>query len=664
MYRLKDTISSVKYIGLSRSELLQQKGINTIQDLVNVFPRSYRDTRSILNIEKLYEKLTQLFFINQFNSNYTVRCKLKEVKTVRTRNGRIISTAIFEQNDKRVKAMWFNYSFVIKSLRIGEEYLIYGKYLIKGTELTTFHPIVESINKSLKKLGNITPVYPKVNGLSGNYIGMYIREVFKEIDRIPEYIPRDILEQYNIDDIEEAYLTIHKPDEIAPIEFACERLILQELLEDIANWEKKVVRKENPLNKCALEQMISKYTSILPFKMTKTQKVAVNAIVSSFNEKYTNDVFLYGDVGSGKTAIVFVIALSLLSFGYSTAIMVPTTILAQQHYDTLLKLFASSIDANSIKLIVSKTKIEKSSIPSIFIGTQALISRSILNKETISLIVVDEQHRFGVVQRMEEYSDLNKIILSATPIPRTLAKVLIGSSKYIEIEDRKNTKKITTKFVPESRLQKMYKWIGDKLKNSDEQAYIVFPRIQSGDESVDDLLGAVDELQRTYFNNISTAVLHGKLSEKRKNEIMSNFSVGKIRVLLSTNLIEVGIDVPKATIMVIHSADMFGLAQLHQLRGRVGRGVKESWCFITTNSFQKEVIERLDFFTKTTVGKDLAKYDLYNRGVGNIWGLEQSGQTKYKIANQMHFNSIKKALDIYKSLKDKKVKIVRYFNGN
>jgi ATP-dependent DNA helicase RecG len=402
----------------------------------------------------------------------------------------------------------------------------------------------------------------------------------------------------------------------------------------------------------------------LPFALTKSQeRVLANLLVAISSGKKL-DSFVYGDVGSGKTVVVLLLAKAYMSLGYSVILATPTSILANQHVETVRRLFNETF-FTSVSLITGKSTKGKldATLPRLFIGTHALLWRDFLCSEKIALTIIDEQHRFGVDQReqLTTYKDRHAVTLSATPIPRTLALSFLGFSAAEEITEKPiGRKEVITKVVPLGKEADTYNWIAKRIEKG-ERIYLVFPRVEDDESSEkQSLLAMADVLKDTYFKKYKTATLYGGMKEQEKLDVMEDFAKGKTDLLFATSVIEVGIDVPEATTILIHGAEYFGLAQLHQLRGRVGRSEKQSYCFLLSQAKNEKQLERLQFFSEHTDGLSVSEYDLKNRGSGTILGTVQSGESELKIASLQDLYLIKEAMEIYSNLKAQHVKIPAY----
>lgn len=660
-YKLDDPVTNLPLIGPKYKEKLANLGINTIKDLIFHYPIRYSDTREIDSIKEIQNK-----------GEGTVRVTVDSIRNAKTRSRKWITTAQLSDHSGRIKATWFNQPFLTKSIKSGEIYLMHGKISTKwGTAL--INPQYEQLGDELfttetTHLGKLTPVYPETYGISSKWLRARIKTLKNYIpDLISDFIPADMLKKEKLIPIQKAINTIHFPDNTENIIKAQERLGINELIE-IQRKAQKLLNKRKGQKAPRIDvkedtSIVKKLLSSLEFELTKGQKTAIKEIFESFGHNIPMHRLLNGDVGSGKTIVALTTAVAAYDKGFTTVIMAPTTILAQQHYRTIKKFLNTANIKIPAKLITSDQKDTITEQPQIIIGTHALIYKQTLPENT-AFVVVDEQHRFGVRQRRElekltsadtaplpliptkhrKKISPHYLTMTATPIPRTLTLVLYGHTNVSVLDELpKNRKPVQTYLVPTKKRKNSYDWIRDKIKEGD-QAFIIYPLVDKSDKI--EAKAAKDEhkrLQDKVFPNLKLGLIHGQLKEKEKDEVLQQFKEKKYDILIATPVVEVGIDIPNATIMIIENAERFGLAQLHQFRGRIGRGSKQSYCFLFTDSRTEEVLERLTFFSRNNSGFKVAEYDLQRRGPGEVYGLKQSGILKLRFADLSDITKIKKA---------------------
>jgi len=681
MSSLLDPISTLKYVGPEKAEIFNSKGILTFADLWNYFPYKYRDTSHIVSICELYDEYQRLPLFEKPIEKYTVIAKVTKSKKVYTRSRKVIVEAEFmdeNHEDSVLHATWFFQPFVLQKLTEGNDVILYGKVIQKGKGLAMINPEVEvkQTNKDLVHLGKVTAVYRSISSISPAFFRRYLNELIKVSTPPYEYLSKEMLHRFQLVSLEKAYKSSHAPDSLEEANAAYTRLALQELLElrqgfdkDISTKSQKVFFITNP-QFLKIEKFKQELIKRLPFTLTKSQVNALDELLPRLLLSKTKEsLLLYGDVGSGKTIILSLLAVLFISLGKTVVILVPTAVLAEQHYETFIKL--TGVWGFPKEDIILRTSRKKATLETgkIIIGTHALLSLKAQSFDNTGLIVVDEQHKFGVTQR-EKITKLlennetvpHMLALSATPIPRSLAESFLGYSHTIVLKDKPFDKNnIKTKIVLSEQIDKMYKWIAKEVVRQNRQAFLVFPAIDPSDISENSsLLESAEILQSTFFGDISIGILHGRMKEEEKIEIMKKFSKGEIKILLTTTVIEVGINVPTAFVIVIHNADRFGLAQLHQLRGRVGRDGNGAYCFVHTSSDKRSALERLEFFEKNTDGFSLAKYDLQNRGMGNLFGTEQSGNIQLKIAQFSDLALLSLSDQVYSEVKKENIALERY----
>jgi ATP-dependent DNA helicase RecG len=682
---LETPVEDLKGVGPYYIKRLNKLGIKTVRDLLWHFPTRYED----------YSELKK---INEIKSEgiYSVLGKIEKIKTRKAFRRRLfITEAVLYDKTGTINIVWFGQSYLTKTIPEGAVIIVSGKVQKKDTKLFFSSPVYEVIFRSapasvdeqeidfasLKHTAGLIPVYPETKGLTSRGIRFLMKPIVGKAKNLPEFLPNNVLRDAGLMIYQRAVQEVHFPSSIGLAEKAKKRFAFEEIfLTQLLLLE---LRQKNTLLKAPKIpidiEFVKKILGTLNFELTKTQKQALWQIIKDLNRGYPMNRLLNGDVGSGKTIVALIALACAVKSGFQGVFMVPTEILSYQHFKTSEKLLRDfNID---ICLLISKEarivsgelggEIKKSVLkkmlqdkkPALVIGTQALIQKDI-DFANLGLVVIDEQHRFGVKQRAEllknnelgimDNESKNKkeqdkfiihnskfliphfLSMSATPIPRTLALGLWGDLDISFITELpKGRKEIITQVVSKTKRLQMYQFIKQRVKQG-EQVFIICPRIEKPDEqeiSYEKYLRldtkAVKEeyerLAKEVFPDLKLGLLHGKLKSKEKELTMKQFSSGTFDILVSTSVIEVGIDVPNATVMVIEGADFFGLAQLHQFRGRVGRGEKQSYCFLLTESESRAALKRLRAFSKTFDGFKLAEQDLTLRGPGEFFGIKQSG---------------------------------------
>ncbi len=638
---LENSVQFVKGVGPKRAKIFKKVGIENIRDLLYHFPSRYEDRRHILPISKL--KINQL---------QTLKGKVITNGLRFIRKGPAIFEAVIGDESGNILALWFNQAYLKDKLKVGSEVMLYGKVEIKKAKLVIINPEYELLeNGSFEDsihTANIVPIYPLTAHLNQRYLRTIIKGVVDlYAPMAAEILPSNLRYRLKFIHISAALKNIHFPKNEVFYQQARKRLIFDEffLIETInAYLKKKIKTKLRGIRHKNKRQLNNLFSSVIAFELTPSQKKVIKEIKQDMMSPGPMYRLLQGDVGSGKTVVAFyAILLSILN-GYQAAFMVPTEILAEQHFSLfkkMLKDFSYKVVLVAGKLSTGeKTKIYKKikeKKVDIIIGTHALIQEGIKFKK-LGLIIIDEQHKFGVLQRKtlkEKGINPDLLVMTATPIPRTLSMVLYSDMDISVIKELPPGRKpIITWWVSEKKRVDAYGFIRKEIQKAKKQAYIVYPIIEESEKlDLRDATRMYEHLKNNIFKDFNVGLIHGRLSSKQKDSIMQDFKAGKIDILVSTIVIEVGIDMPAASVMMIEHAERFGLAQLHQLRGRVGRGSFKSYCVLVSNARTANAKSRLNAMIKCQDGFEIAEKDLDIRGPGEIFGIRQHGFLEFKIAD-------------------------------
>lgn len=693
---LNTTLSGTNAITPYYLKKLQKLGIDTIEDLLLYFPRRYNDFTNLMPIADV-----------QPGQVATIQGRIIKIKSIFIFRRHInITEAVIEDDSGSIKAIWFNQPYLAKLLEEGTAVSLSGKieHYRKGIQMN--NPMYEKMDTlgDLTHTGRLVPVYSETAGLTSRYMRNLIKKFLPAGRMIPDILPAAIAERYNFPSYFEAVREIHFPENKESLKRARHRLAFEELfIIQLASIRQKRAWQKQKANPVIFDkELIRKFVKSLPFKLTNAQRLAAWEILRDLEKNYPMNRLLLGDVGSGKTIVAFIAALETAARGFQAAFMAPTEILAHQHFASAIKILSAEnltiglFTGSSAKLYSANTGIPQeitrnamlgkiaSGQVEILIGTHSLIQKEV-NFKRLGVVIIDEQHRFGVRQRGQFLFNLKKhskaredgfikfdktpalaphiMSMSATPIPRTLALAFYGTMDISRIDEMPlGRKKIITKIVSPEKRSKAYDFIRQQIQKG-YQAFIVCPRVE-GSEMTETRAAAKEfkRLAEKEFKGVVLGLLHGRLKSDVKEQAIKDFAEGKIKILVSTSVVEVGVDVPNATVMMIEGAEHFGLAELHQFRGRVGRGSGQSYCFLFTDSSSEESLERLSVMEKSADGFKLAVEDLKHRGPGEFLGIGQiqSGFPMLKVASLFDEKMLKNAREEAKKILDSDFELKNY----
>lgn len=631
MINLDDDIKFIKGVGEKRAELFRKLGIYSVNSLIRYYPRNYQDW-------------SEKTMVDNCQSNTEVCIKATLITPVHEhmiRKGMTLYKCSFTDGKTVIKVTIFNNKYLAKSLKQYNDYILFGKITKNLTNAEMSSPKIEEAESNI----GIHPIYPATEKLTSKAILNVMKTAFDNLPEIAETLPHDIIKKYKLCSLNFALRQIHFPTDFKNLKKARNRLVFEELLILQLGLLKLKSRNKEQTDLILEKDYTDEYFSLLPFLPTNAQKHAVKECIEDMQKPYPMNRLIQGDVGSGKTAVAAGAIYSTIKNGYQCALMAPTEILACQHFETLLSLLkeadfkvaliTGSTPTKEKKLI--KKRLKDGEID-LIIGTHALIQNDVKFKNP-ALVITDEQHRFGVNQRSalsSKEKNLHTLVMSATPIPRTLALMIYGDLDISVLNELPpGRQKIRTDVVNSSYHQRIYKFIQNAVDQG-KQAYIVCSLVEEGETDLIPAVQYAEQLAQTAFKGYNIGILHGKMKPAEKEKIMAAFSNGDIKILISTTVVEVGVDVPNATIMVIENAERFGLSQLHQLRGRVGRGADKSFCILVSDSESEASKERLAIMKKYSDGFKIADEDLKQRGPGDFFGNRQHGLPDLKIADMLN----------------------------
>ena len=633
MARLTDPITILKGIGPSKAKQFANLNIFTLGDLICHFPRGYEDRTRLVPIEKLEPDVPACFKAMVMNTP----------KTAHVRKGLDITRVQVADTTGRLNLTFFNSKFVSDQLQYGKEYIFYGAVSGDFIGYNMTNPAFEALDSAPVTTRRILPIYPLTAGLTNGAMLKAVRQALSICDTPPEIIPEEVRRAYGILSADRAYEAIHEPASMAEAELAKKRLIFEEFFVFSAGLSLMRASRAEKRTAPYADTNLSAFHKALPFILTGAQMRAVNEIMEDFQRGAPMNRLVQGDVGSGKTMVAAAAAFAAARNGKQSALMAPTEILAEQHYKSLQKLFAPM--GIRVALLTGSMKVKEkrdvreaiaSGAVDLVVGTHALITDATVFSD-LGLVITDEQHRFGVGQRAKlsaKGNDPHLLVMSATPIPRTLALLMYGDLDVSILDELPPGREpVDTFLVGESYRARINAFIRKQVAEG-HQCFVVCPAVEENEElGIKAATVWAETLQQTVFPDLRIALLHGQMKGAEKEEAMASFARGEADVMVATTVIEVGVDVPNATLMVIEDADRFGLSQLHQLRGRVGRGKAKSYCILTSHNKNQETLQRLKALCKTTDGFKIAEEDLKLRGPGDFFGSRQSGLPTFRVAN-------------------------------
>ena len=626
-----DDIGLVKGVGPKLKERLNKVGIFTVLDLLLYFPRDYEFLNDDISLNG-----------DISDEKAILKCKVQSYgSSIRTRNGKTLTTINFTYNNLKVIGKWFNQPYIKRNFILGNEYNLMGNFKKVNNTLEVINPLIpcKEANKS-----EILPIYTLKNGLTNKILVKLINEILKNMI-IKENLPEEIVKKYKLISLDKAIRSIHFPEGRGELQSAINRLKFQELFTYSLKiiMMKAHIKKENSGISFKMSPLLKDLKESLPYTLTNAQSRTLREILLDQKRNIAMNRLVQGDVGSGKTLVALISMFNVYMNGYQTVLMAPTEILANQHYDEAKKyLDQFGVD---IELLTGSTKEKekkriKEKIASgkeiMLIGTHALIQDDV-ELNNLGLVVTDEQHRFGVEQRsrlINKNKRADVLVMTATPIPRTLSLYLYSDLDISIIDELPPGRKpIDTMLVDMNQRMKAYNFALKEVEKG-RQFYIVSPLIEENEKlNLNSVEKIYEELKNGIFKDVRIEILHGKMAGKDKDKIINTFKNGEIKGIISTTVIEVGVNVPNSTIMIIENAERFGLAQLHQLRGRVGRGEHKSYCILIANTKNDITRRRMEIMTESSDGFYIAEEDLKLRGAGEVFGMRQHGDEGFILAN-------------------------------
>lgn len=630
-------------ISNKRSKLLERLNIFSIQDLVSFFPKKYKDLTNFVSIAKS-------FF---FQDETVVKAKVVDIETIVSKTRKNITKIKIQDETGVAYLVSFN-PYIKNTITVGKEYVIIGVFVYQYNRIESSQFIIEDVNQDSLNYGRIVPFYSLTEGITQKMLRKWIYEglqIFEKENGFRENLPPEIIEKRFLINRKDAFYNIHFPSSFDLLNRAIYRFKYTETLKLEFNMvmNKSIVVRKKP-RLYTDKGLVAKVIESLPFKLTNAQKNAFYEIKKDMDSLFSMHRLLQGDVGSGKTVVALLAMVYAFENSYQSVIMVPTDVLAKQHYERIknivspfgikVGLFTGSLSPSERGLVL---KLIESGDLNIIVGTHALFSDDVKYKN-LGLVVIDEQHKFGVIQRaklINKGDNPDILVMTATPIPRTLGLTYFGDMDISIIDEKPNRKKIITEWYKESKIEKVFNKVRDEIKKGN-QGYIIYPLIEDSEKlDLKSVTTMFDHLQNEVFKDFRLVLLHGRMSEDEKEDSVRKLINKEADILVSTTVIEVGIDIPSATFIVIENAHRFGLSTLHQLRGRVGRNNIQSYCFLVTpDKITEDAIFRMKVMVETDDGFKIAEEDLKIRGVGEFLGIRQKGFDGLKLTSLLHDTKI------------------------
>ena len=658
------SIKEIKGVGEKTQKLFEKIGIYTVGDLIRYYPRGYG----------VYEEATPIFEVEEGHIQTVSGAVFGKVQVSGTRNMQV-TTAHIKDLTGTIQVIWFRMPFLRNTLKRGQPVILRGKVTRRRNHLVMEHPeLFCPPDKYDEKLNTLQPIFGLTAGLSNNTVMKAVKQALEGLNLSKESFPEELRLKYQLAEYNYAVRGIHFPEDKEVFYHARKRLVFEEFLSFILSLRKLKTSNERMSNEYVMEEhpAVKELIRKLPYQLTNAQTKVWQEISENMKSDTVMSRLVQGDVGSGKTIVAVLALLNTAMNGYQGAMMAPTEVLARQHYESICKLFDTyDIPVKVVLLTGSMTAKEKRKVydriecglAKIIIGTHALIQDKVFY-DNLALVITDEQHRFGVKQR-ETFANKGGVphvlVMSATPIPRTLAIILYGDLDISVIDELPaNRLPIKNCVVDTSYRNTAYAFMKKQIAEG-RQCYVICPMIEESESmEAENVIDYAGELQKEMGDGILVSYLHGKMKQAQKDEIMTQFGENKIQILVSTTVIEVGIDVPNATVMMIENAERFGLAQLHQLRGRVGRGKYQSYCIFMSASKSKETKERLEILNHSNDGFQIASEDLRLRGPGDFFGIRQSGLMDFKLADvYQDSNVLKMANEAANWLEEEKIDLLK-----
>lgn len=651
-------VQYVPGVGPKRAELLSRLGILTVRDFLYHVPFRFNDFSVVSDIAIL-----------QPGENVTIKARVRDIRGFRTKNGKRLQQATVEDSTGTMKITWFNQPYLLRVIRQGSWYFFSGEVTWFGKIRTIVSPQYEAVpddgNVSLHT-GRLVPVYHETEGVTSKWLRAKIDHLLTLVlDTVPDMLPTPVRTKYALPDIRSALRQVHFPDTARSAGLARKRLAFDELF--LLQLTARTLKRQwqNTQHSASLavsDDELRTFLRSLPFPLTGDQESAVREISGDMSRTFAMNRLLEGDVGAGKTVVAAVAAYIAYRNGYTTLCMAPTQILASQHFDTMNR-FLGPLGI-PVRIVTGSEKPEElghtsgtaglfGAIPGIYVGTHALLTAD-FSQSPVGLVIVDEQQRFGVDQRrmLRRLGSSGKsphlLSMTATPIPRTVALTALGNLDLTVISELpKGRKKVKTWVVPAEKRNAAYAWIEKEIADNTTQAFVLCPFIDESESQTSVRAATVEfeRLKNEIFPHRTIRLLHGRLKPRDKDQILADFRSRKFDILVTTPVVEVGVDIPYATIMMIEGSDRFGLAQLHQLRGRVGRSSLQSYCLLFTDTLEEQAITRLKSMERIAVGPELAEFDLRLRGPGEVFGTSQHGLPHLKVASFFDTELIRTAAD-------------------